>query len=86
MHVYIPVLPESLLGVLGAPMPYLVGVHSSFLTTNDGKGESVLLIIHDYNIWLQFDSPQFYRVPHVQMYSDTVIDTDMLECSSILAP
>jgi hypothetical protein len=30
-HVYIPVLPEALLGVLGAPMPYLVGVDSSLV-------------------------------------------------------
>ncbi|CAN0370888.1 unnamed protein product, partial [Discosporangium mesarthrocarpum] len=26
-HVYIPVLPESLMGVLAAPMPFLMGVH-----------------------------------------------------------
>ncbi|CAN0451818.1 unnamed protein product, partial [Laminaria digitata] len=26
-HVYIPVLPEALLGVLAAPMPFLIGVH-----------------------------------------------------------
>ncbi|CAM9667873.1 unnamed protein product, partial [Choristocarpus tenellus] len=26
-HVYIPILPESLMGVLGAPLPFLVGVH-----------------------------------------------------------
>lgn len=30
-HVYIPVLPEALLGVLAAPMPFLIGVHRSFV-------------------------------------------------------
>lgn len=30
-HVYIPVLPEALLGVLAAPMPFLIGVHNSFV-------------------------------------------------------
>ncbi|CAN0321978.1 unnamed protein product, partial [Ectocarpus fasciculatus] len=30
-HVYIPVLPETLLGVLAAPMPFLIGVHRSFV-------------------------------------------------------
>ncbi len=50
-HVYIPVLPEFLLGVLGAPMPYLVGVHSSFLRTDDSQGElNVLLPPSDFLI------------------------------------
>lgn len=30
-HIFIPVLPESLLDYLSAPMPFLVGVHSSLL-------------------------------------------------------
>lgn len=29
-HIYIPVLPEALLGVLAAPMPFLIGVHRFF--------------------------------------------------------
>ncbi len=45
-HVYIPVLPESLLGVLGAPMPYLIGFHSSFLRRDNGRGELNLLLPH----------------------------------------
>lgn len=34
-HVYIPILPKQLLGVLSAPLPFLVGIHSSFLAEND---------------------------------------------------
>ncbi|CBJ25874.1 conserved unknown protein [Ectocarpus siliculosus] len=34
-HVYIPVLPEALLGVLAAPMPFLIGVHRSFVEGTD---------------------------------------------------
>jgi hypothetical protein len=30
-HVYIPVLPASMHGVLEAPLPYIVGLHSSKL-------------------------------------------------------
>jgi hypothetical protein len=30
-HAYIPILPRQLLGVLGAPFPFLLGIHSSFL-------------------------------------------------------
>ncbi|CAM9959441.1 unnamed protein product [Ectocarpus sp. 12 AP-2014] len=37
-HVYIPVLPEALLGVLAAPMPFLIGVHRSFV---EGTGMDV---------------------------------------------
>lgn len=31
-HVYIPILPRQLIGMLAAPVPYLVGVHTSCLT------------------------------------------------------
>lgn len=34
-HVYIPILPKQLLGVLAAPLPFLVGIHSSFLQDSD---------------------------------------------------
>lgn len=34
-HVYIPVLPEALLGVLAAPMPFLIGVHRNFVEDSD---------------------------------------------------
>jgi hypothetical protein len=34
-HVYIPILPQQLLGVLAAPLPFLVGIHSSFLPETD---------------------------------------------------
>jgi len=30
-HVYVPVLPKALLGMLSAPVPFIVGLHSSFL-------------------------------------------------------
>lgn len=30
-HVYVPVLPLSLVGMITAPVPYIVGLHSSFL-------------------------------------------------------
>jgi hypothetical protein len=34
-HVYIPILPKQLLGVLAAPLPFLVGIHTSFLPESD---------------------------------------------------
>ena len=36
-HAYIPVLPKQLLAVLGAPFPFMVGVHTSFLGGADCK-------------------------------------------------
>jgi DENN (AEX-3) domain len=43
-HVYIPVLPEPLLGVLGAPMPFVVGVHTAWMEgrENDSKYNCIL--------------------------------------------
>jgi hypothetical protein len=34
-HAYIPILPTQLLGVLGAPFPYILGIHLSFLEHKD---------------------------------------------------
>ena len=34
-HAYIPILPKQLLAVLGAPFPFMVGIHSSFLAGTD---------------------------------------------------
>lgn len=34
-HVYIPILPRYILGVLAAPLPFLIGIHSSFLPDVD---------------------------------------------------
>ena len=36
-HAYIPILPKQLLAVLGAPFPFMVGVHTSFLRGADCK-------------------------------------------------
>jgi hypothetical protein len=35
-HIFIPVLPETLLDYLSAPMPFLVGVHSSLAPKING--------------------------------------------------
>ncbi|CAM9142204.1 unnamed protein product [Chrysoparadoxa australica] len=48
-HVYIPVLPESLLGVLTAPMPFLVGVHKSFLHASTDIPDTVVQVDLDTN-------------------------------------
>ena len=34
-HVYIPILPRCLLGVLNAPVPFIVGLNSAFLPSDD---------------------------------------------------
>ena len=44
-HAYIPILPKQLLAVLGAPFPFMVGIHSSFLAGMDCKLPSDAAIV-----------------------------------------
>ncbi|XP_012872753.1 PREDICTED: DENN domain-containing protein 1B [Dipodomys ordii] len=54
-HIYIPVLPSHLLDYCCAPMPYLIGVHSSLLERVRNKSlEDVVLLNVDTNT---FESP-----------------------------
>ncbi|XP_048213348.1 DENN domain-containing protein 1B isoform X2 [Perognathus longimembris pacificus] len=54
-HIYIPVLPPHLLDYCCAPMPYLIGIHSSLLERVKNKSlEDVVLLNVDTNT---FESP-----------------------------
>ncbi|KAM4862134.1 DENN domain-containing protein 1B isoform 2-T2 [Thomomys bottae] len=54
-HIYIPVLPPHLLDYCCAPMPYLIGIHSSLLERVKSKSlEDVVLLNVDTNT---FESP-----------------------------
>lgn len=49
-HIYIPTLPPHLLDYCGAPMPFLIGVHSSLMEqVNTGVLEDVVLFNMDTN-------------------------------------
>ncbi|XP_018421192.1 PREDICTED: DENN domain-containing protein 1B-like [Nanorana parkeri] len=49
-HIYIPTLPPHLLDYCGAPMPYLIGVHSSLMEqVNVGVLEDVVIFNMDTN-------------------------------------
>ncbi|KAM5170047.1 DENN domain-containing protein 1B-like [Mantella aurantiaca] len=49
-HIYIPTLPPHLLDYCGAPMPYLIGVHSSLMEqVNVGALEDVVVFNMDTN-------------------------------------
>ncbi|XP_054569031.1 DENN domain-containing protein 1B isoform X2 [Eptesicus fuscus] len=51
-HIYIPVLPPHLLDYCCAPMPYLIGVHSSLLERVRSKSlEDVVMLNVDTNTW-----------------------------------
>lgn len=60
-HAYIPILPSRLLGVLGAPFPFLLGLHSSLYEENTSSvgGETVKVFL-DLDI---IDIPQAYPLP-----------------------
>lgn len=56
-HVYVPILPASLLHFLDAPVPYLMGLHSNGLDDRSklelpqevrGACLNCLNIVHDY--------------------------------------
>ncbi|CAN2390252.1 DENN MADD domain containing 1C, partial [Pristimantis euphronides] len=49
-HIYIPTLPPHLLDYCGAPMPFLIGVHSSLMEqVNDGVLEDAVVFNMDTN-------------------------------------
>lgn len=51
-HIYIPVLPPHLLDYCCAPMPYLIGIHSSLLERVRSKSlEDVVMLNVDTNTW-----------------------------------
>ncbi|XP_068130218.1 DENN domain-containing protein 1B-like isoform X2 [Hyperolius riggenbachi] len=48
-HIYIPTLPPHLLDYCCAPMPYLIGVHSSLMEVNAGALEDAVIFNMDTN-------------------------------------
>ncbi|XP_038637772.1 DENN domain-containing protein 1A-like isoform X7 [Scyliorhinus canicula] len=59
-HVYIPVLPPHLLDYCCAPMPYLIGVHSSLMekVRNMALEDVVILNVDNNTLETQFDDLQ----------------------------
>ncbi|XP_072005854.1 DENN domain-containing protein 1C isoform X2 [Engystomops pustulosus] len=49
-HIYIPTLPPHLLDYCSAPMPFLIGVHSSLIEVNPAILEDVVVFDMDTNI------------------------------------
>lgn len=45
-HVYIPILPRCLLGVLSAPLPFILGIHKSFLQYPECLMASETVVVH----------------------------------------
>ncbi|XP_077354664.1 DENN domain-containing protein 1A isoform X3 [Festucalex cinctus] len=63
-HVYIPVLPQHLLDYCCAPMPYLIGVHSSLMEKVRGMAmEDVVMLNVDTNT-LETPYNDLQRLPH----------------------
>ena len=52
-HRYIPVLPLGLLGVMHAPMPFLIGCHSSVLHIAEVPHDAVIVSLDSNKIDLQ---------------------------------
>eukprot|EP01039_Chlorochromonas_danica_P007170 gene7170-7932_t len=51
LHPYIPILPSRLLGVLGAPFPFLVGLHDTIYEGNKSSlGSEVVKVFLDQDI------------------------------------
>ena len=41
-HIYIPVTPSHLIDYCAAPMPFIIGVHSSFMEVGTSENKSKL--------------------------------------------
>lgn len=69
-HVYIPILPKTLLEILNAPMPFFVGIPRDFLDTKDVKSilfdreQMVLLDLDSNNL---FATEQVPRIPPAEL-------------------
>jgi len=48
-HVYIPLLPKKLIDFLNAPMPFLIGTHTSFVKRSSALLRSLLVVDLDNN-------------------------------------
>lgn len=89
-HVYIPILPRQLLGVLAAPLPFLVGVHSSFLAENDDHFSSRKSSFCHTKPKQIIDQDQFYSLYGCASFAPETmrvfLDTDEVEFGSLGSP
>lgn len=96
-HVYIPILPRHILGVLSAPLPFLIGVHSSFLPdvdihpslkqqnipqSRDSLTRQSLSDNHLRDSILSSDSYSIFSPETIRVY----LDTDVIEFGSLGVP
>ncbi|XP_057675461.1 DENN domain-containing protein 1A-like [Corythoichthys intestinalis] len=63
-HVYIPVLPQHLLDYCCAPMPYLIGVHSSLMGKIQGLAIEDVVILNVDNNTLETPYNDLQSLPH----------------------
>ncbi|XP_077478557.1 DENN domain-containing protein 1A isoform X2 [Stigmatopora argus] len=63
-HVYIPVLPPHLLDYCCAPMPYLIGVHSSLMGKIQGMAMDDVVILNVDNNTLETPHHDLQTLPH----------------------
>ncbi|OQR91311.1 hypothetical protein THRCLA_09040 [Thraustotheca clavata] len=84
---YIPVLPSSLLDVIDAPVPFLVGVHSKYLATAS-RCNDVYFIDLDHNriISPRNENEQEVVLPKMPERESTKLRAKLLECANIFDP
>ncbi|KUF86698.1 DENN domain-containing protein 5B [Phytophthora nicotianae] len=85
---YIPVLPTSLLDVIDAPVPFLVGTHSDCLKQIAGRSTNVVFVDLDHNrvIPAVDDSGKNILVPKLPDREGSKLRAKLAEVASIFDP
>ncbi|KAE9028424.1 hypothetical protein PR003_g12418 [Phytophthora rubi] len=85
---YIPVLPTSLLDVIDAPVPFLVGTHSDCLKHVAGRTSNVVFVDLDHNrvIPAVDDSGKTISVPKIPDREGSKLRAKLAEVASIFDP
>ncbi|KAG7385512.1 ARS-binding factor 1 [Phytophthora pseudosyringae] len=85
---YIPVLPTSLLDVIEAPVPFLVGTHSDCLKQVAGRTTNVVFVDLDHNrvIPAVDDSGKTISVPKIPDREGSKLRAKLAEIASIFDP
>lgn len=86
--VYIPVLPSSLLDVLDAPIPFLVGLHSNYLLQKTRRPIDVTFVDLDHNriILAVDDFDTEYQVPKLPERDAGKLKASLFECAAVFCP
>ncbi|KAG9415587.1 ARS-binding factor 1 [Aphanomyces cochlioides] len=86
---YIPILPSSLLDVIDAPVPFLVGVHAKYLATSPSRATDVFFVDLDHNRVLPPSNElgqETIVLPKLPERESSKLKAKLIACANIFDP